>query len=425
MKKFFTLIELIVVIAVLGILAAIIIPNISSFQDEANKATIVSNVRNLQTGVDMYSMERKGDLPALTGEPTKYIPLPLNFIEMHPDYARTLPKNNGIKYWVDHWGKVWASTIDAPLNVKLTGSNLTWDSVEGADVYRVYRISSINNTGSINGYNTKLNFVKEVTGTQLSSLDQKFEYAVSAVDSDGFESAPAGSYYKGHEFFIQLDRTLNEPMFSLKFDGTNDYVDIPYSSLYQPSNKMSVEIWAYRNSWYSTPNSKFIGNTESSGYSIGIESNQVHAVAYIDGSYRRVIVPTSELYDGWNHFAMTFDGRDLELYINGELKGTYDHGTQSSIYYGYSNSLILGAEATSGTGTQSGFFFDGELREARIWNTVLSQKNINDNMYSELTDRAKGLVGYWKLDDSSGNIATDYSKNKNNGTVLGGTWMTK
>lgn len=50
----FTLIELIVVIVVLGILAAIVIPNISSFQDEAREVQLTADARNIQTALDMF-----------------------------------------------------------------------------------------------------------------------------------------------------------------------------------------------------------------------------------------------------------------------------------------------------------------------------------------------------------------------------------
>lgn len=53
----FTLIELIVVIAVLGILAAIVIPNISNFQNKARETQLTADVRNLQTALDMYRLD--------------------------------------------------------------------------------------------------------------------------------------------------------------------------------------------------------------------------------------------------------------------------------------------------------------------------------------------------------------------------------
>lgn len=53
-KSNFTLIELIVVIVVLGILAAIVLPNIQSFRKKASNTAKVADLRNIQTAVDMY-----------------------------------------------------------------------------------------------------------------------------------------------------------------------------------------------------------------------------------------------------------------------------------------------------------------------------------------------------------------------------------
>jgi len=53
-QKGFTLIELIVVIAVLGILAAIVIPNISGFQRQAREVALTADLRNIQTALDMH-----------------------------------------------------------------------------------------------------------------------------------------------------------------------------------------------------------------------------------------------------------------------------------------------------------------------------------------------------------------------------------
>lgn len=68
-KSNFTLIELIVVIVVLGILAAIVIPNISSFQKEAREAQLTADARNIQTALDMYRAKSESGIaePVLLG----------------------------------------------------------------------------------------------------------------------------------------------------------------------------------------------------------------------------------------------------------------------------------------------------------------------------------------------------------------------
>jgi type II secretion system protein G len=98
--KFFTLIELIVVIVVLGILAAIVIPNISSLQEEAEHTSIASNVRNLQTSVDMFVLESNG-VPPTKERPALGNPQTLEIHALHPEYTMDT-EYKGVYWWLDH-----------------------------------------------------------------------------------------------------------------------------------------------------------------------------------------------------------------------------------------------------------------------------------------------------------------------------------
>jgi type IV pilus assembly protein PilA len=61
----FTLVEVCIVVVILGVLAAIAIPNFIRMQDRAKEASVKGNAHSLQLVVEDYSTRNDGILPAL------------------------------------------------------------------------------------------------------------------------------------------------------------------------------------------------------------------------------------------------------------------------------------------------------------------------------------------------------------------------
>ncbi|MEY4489442.1 MAG: hypothetical protein RIQ79_1950 [Verrucomicrobiota bacterium] len=66
-QKAFTLIELLTVIAIIGILAAIIIPVVGKVRNTAQSARCISNLRQIGQEIVLFANDNRGQLPNLSG----------------------------------------------------------------------------------------------------------------------------------------------------------------------------------------------------------------------------------------------------------------------------------------------------------------------------------------------------------------------
>lgn len=90
----FTLIEIMVVIVILGILAAVVVPNIMSRPEEARIAKAKQDIRALETALDLYKLDNfnypttEQGLEALVTQPTTP-PVPKRYRE--EAYLKKMP----------------------------------------------------------------------------------------------------------------------------------------------------------------------------------------------------------------------------------------------------------------------------------------------------------------------------------------------
>jgi prepilin-type N-terminal cleavage/methylation domain-containing protein len=89
-KSGFTLIELMIVIAIIAILAAILIPNFIRARGQSQLAACESNEKNIATSLQMYATDYNGNFPP-------------SLIKLTPSYIQTVPNcpSNGAPYGYD------------------------------------------------------------------------------------------------------------------------------------------------------------------------------------------------------------------------------------------------------------------------------------------------------------------------------------
>lgn len=112
----------------------------------------------------------------------------------------------------------------------------------------------------------------------------------------------------------------------------------------------------------------------------------------------------------WQHIAVTWDGatKTAKFYYNGTQTGSSQVGTNVASIANTANPFIVGQKNTAG-------FYDGLVDEVRIWNTVRTQTEINNNKSVELVGNESGLVAYWKFN----NDYLDETANNNDLTASG------
>lgn len=129
-QKGFTLLEIMVVIVILGVLAAMVVPNLIGNKDKADIQKVKSDIVALENALDMYKLDNSiypttdQGLEALVSEPTGS-PTPRNYRE--DGYIKRLPQ--------DPWGNDYVlnspgerSNIDV-LSVGLDGEEGTDDDI--------------------------------------------------------------------------------------------------------------------------------------------------------------------------------------------------------------------------------------------------------------------------------------------------------
>ena len=86
-KTGFTLVEILIVVVILGILAAIVVPQFTSASNEAIKGALQSQLQTINTQVELYRVREQGAFPDFTAAPNGWGDL------VNSDYLKEEPIN--------------------------------------------------------------------------------------------------------------------------------------------------------------------------------------------------------------------------------------------------------------------------------------------------------------------------------------------
>ena len=202
----------------------------------------------------------------------------------------------------------------------------------------------------------------------------------------------------------------------LTFDGLDDYIEIPYSEKLTPK-VFTMSCWAKFTKVRTNGNALMHQGVDGEGgYDLFVTTTWS---LYIDNSVTTQCVDSSlaPILNIWTHLAATFDGSKAIIYVNGQATGE----KKLSYLVNTSSSLLIGS-GYSYIDNRASYFFAGQIAEVCIWNKARTQQEIQLDMGKRLTGKEVGLVGYWPLNEGSGNTATDKTSNGKNGIIRGATW---
>ena len=225
-------------------------------------------------------------------------------------------------------------------------------------------------------------------------------------------------------------RTTAEQSEGLLFDGVNDYFNIikqPYLAFTdQVTIEMDVNPFTYGKDKSNVP-----GNDNSSNLFSQLQTNTGHTGPFWleyrnDGSLQAwfrnegnvsLIAKTKLPLNTWNHITATYNSEtgEAKIYLNGVLKDTQkrDNGPLQT-----GKDLFIG---TGLGGSLYGKYFNGNIREVRLWNKALTELEIKAYLYQSLTGNESNLVGLWRLDNLTKGKLYDKTSNQNNATGNGYT----
>lgn len=208
------------------------------------------------------------------------------------------------------------------------------------------------------------------------------------------------------------------PQVNYALDFTTAYVQVADADVLDLSTTFTLEAWVKPHGPGPVPQhiiSKWGGGGNAS-YLIDYSAGRVRAWVH-DGVANSGVTSNTTLDENvWQHVAVTFDNGNFALYINGILDATQ---VGTSLPMVSTQPLNFGSERSLNF---TGRFFDGQIDEVRIWNVVLSERQIARQMTRRLRGTERGLVGYWRFDEGEGAVAYDGTKNNLDGTVGGALW---
>lgn len=169
--------------------------------------------------------------------------------------------------------------------------------------------------------------------------------------------------------------------------ASSEYAAITHTATLKPTSGLTIEQWLNADDWTAgiaaAPRTA-LSCTQAGGYAHYIWDGDFISYVYLV-NISNYIKPTYDVsaFTGWHHFATTFDGRFVRLYVDGVLVDTKDSGSTTNISYDPDNDICIGAEAGTLSTPSANYYWDGKIATTAIYNRALTATEILKNYNSD------------------------------------------
>jgi concanavalin A-like lectin/glucanase superfamily protein/Kelch motif protein len=199
----------------------------------------------------------------------------------------------------------------------------------------------------------------------------------------------------------------------IALDFSQSFVQVADNAAFDLSNTWTLEVWI-------SPRTAGNGNDQDivskwdgapdAAYILQIDRTGVLRLVTNDGSSQTIVLGQTPIANTtWQHVAATFSSGTVRLYLNGVLDKT---ATGALTPINSSQPLAFGREGNFAGGT-----FDGRIDEVRLWKVVRTGSQLATWRGKRLSGSESGLVGYWRFDEGSGQMAFDATGRRHDGQL--------
>lgn len=206
---------------------------------------------------------------------------------------------------------------------------------------------------------------------------------------------------------------------ALQLNGVNQYIITPsLTPVFASKNSFTIELWFKANS-----GGVLVTELGQNAVNVGFHCSAIEILSNGTVLVRPWNMPSVTLgtitFGSWNHVVMRYNATTqfLDGALNGIISGTGSVGNRlSPMFFGLNQYWAFGAGSTTNMG--NGNFFNGTIDEVRIWDTAITNVQIGANYNKTVSGNARGLVAYYKLDETAGVTATDAGSNGFNAAIV-------